>query len=176
MISGSEKAGGQVGHKEENVKSLFSKIVARSEVAEKIRGLPQPIVFTNGVFDILHRGHVAYLAAARDLGASLVLALNTDGSTRRLGKGPERPINAEADRALVVAGLASVDLVTFFDEDTPCALLQELRPQIYAKGGDYDMEVLEETRLVRSWGGEAHALPFVDGFSSTALIRKLGNT
>lgn len=135
--------------------------------------LPRPLVFTNGVFDVLHRGHVSYLHAARRLGASLLVAVNTDASARGLGKGPERPLNGEVDRALVLAGLASVDAVTFFGEATPVALLARLRPEVYVKGGDYDMETLEETRLVRSWGGRSLAIPFVPGYSTTALVRSI---
>ncbi len=153
--------------------SFLRKIVARDAAAAAVARLPQPVVFTNGVFDVLHRGHVSYLARAADLGASLVVAVNTDASARRLGKGPERPLNAQEDRAAVLAALASVALVTFFDEDTPVQLLDELRPAVYVKGGDYDMESLQETRAVRSWGGQAHAIPFVDGYSTTALVRRM---
>jgi rfaE bifunctional protein nucleotidyltransferase chain/domain len=130
-------------------------------------------VFTNGVFDVLHRGHVVYLAQARALGGSLVVALNTDASARRLGKGPDRPLNNEMDRALVIAALGAVDLVTWFDEDTPEALIGQLRPDILVKGGDYDMPSLPETALVQSWGGRALALPFVKGYSTTALVKKI---
>lgn len=139
----------------------------------RLASLGRPMVFTNGVFDVLHRGHVAYLHAARQLGASLVVAVNADASARGLGKGPDRPLNRDIDRALVLAGLAAVDAVLFFDEPTPCALLARVRPQLYVKGGDYDMETLEETRLVRSWGGEARAIPFVDGYSTTALVNRI---
>lgn len=142
-------------------------------LAARLAALPRPLVFTNGVFDVLHRGHVAYLHAARQLGASLVVAVNTDASARGLGKGPERPLNRDIDRALVLAGLASVDAVTFFAEPTPVALLARVRPDLYVKGGDYDMETLEETRLVRSWGGQAQAIAFVDGYSTTALVRSI---
>lgn len=134
--------------------------------------IPRPMVFTNGVFDILHRGHVTYLEEARVLGAALVVGLNTDASVRMLGKGTDRPYNAETDRAVVLAGLESVDAVTVFAARTPCALIAALRPDIYVKGGDYDMELLEETRLVRSWGGKAIAIPFVDGYSTTALVKR----
>jgi len=139
----------------------------------RLAHLPRPLVFTNGVFDVLHRGHVSYLRAARELGGSLIVAVNTDASARSLGKGPERPLNRDVDRALVLAGLASVDAVTFFAEATPCELLKRVRPELYVKGGDYDMEKLEETRLVRSWGGDAVAIPFVDGYSTTALVRSI---
>lgn len=152
---------------------FLDKLCTRAELAERVSALPQPMVFTNGVFDILHRGHVSYLAQARALGASLVIGLNSDASARRLGKGPDRPLNAEADRACVLAALESVDLVTLFDEDTPVELLKRLRPQLYVKGGDYDIEALDETRWVRSWGGDARALPFVDGYSTTSLVRRI---
>jgi D-glycero-beta-D-manno-heptose 1-phosphate adenylyltransferase len=135
--------------------------------------LPRPLVFTNGVFDILHRGHVSYLMRARALGASLVVGLNTDASARRLGKGSDRPLNAAADRAFVLAGLRSVDAVTLFDEDTPVQLIERVRPDLYVKGGDYDIETLAETALVRSWGGQAHAIGFVDGFSTTDLVLRI---
>ena len=132
-----------------------------------------PVVFTNGVFDVLHRGHATYLAQARALGGSLVVALNTDASARRLGKGPDRPLNALQDRMQLIAALQAVDLVTWFDEDTPEALIAKLRPDILVKGGDYDMQTLPETRLLESWGGRALAVPFVSGYSTTALVNKI---
>ena len=153
--------------------AFLSKIIARADAPRALAALPQPVVFTNGVFDVLHRGHVTYLAQARALGASLVVALNTDASARRLGKGPGRPLNGERDRAAVLAALESVSLVTWFDEDTPVQLLAELKPQLYVKGGDYDMRQLAETALVESHGGRAVAIPFVDGYSTTALVRKI---
>lgn len=152
---------------------FLDKLCTRAELAERVAALAAPVVFTNGVFDILHRGHVSYLAQARELGASLVIGLNSDVSARSLGKGPDRPLNAEADRACVLAALESVSLVTLFDEPTPVELLKLVRPQVYVKGGDYDVETLEETRWVRSWGGRALALPFVDGYSTTALVRRI---
>jgi rfaE bifunctional protein nucleotidyltransferase chain/domain len=133
----------------------------------------RPLVFTNGVFDVLHRGHVVYLAQARDLGATLLVGVNTDASARRLGKGPDRPLNNEADRALVLAGLAGVSFVTWFDENTPCELIARCRPDVYVKGGDYDVETLEETRLVRSWGGRAVAIDFVSGYSTSSLLQRI---
>jgi D-glycero-beta-D-manno-heptose 1-phosphate adenylyltransferase len=153
--------------------AFLDKLCSADALAARIAALPRPIVFTNGVFDILHRGHVTYLAQARALGASLVLGLNSDVSARGLGKGPDRPLNAEADRACVLAALESVSLVTLFDEPTPVELLARVRADLYVKGGDYDMETLEETRLVRSWGGEARAIPFVEGFSTTSLVRRI---
>ena len=128
------------------------------------------------MFDVLHRGHVVYLAQARALGASLVVALNTDASARRLGKGPDRPLNNEMDRAYVMSALASSSLVTWFDEDTPLELIAQVRPDILVKGGDYDMARLPESKLVQSWGGRALALPFVNGYSTTALVQKIRNT
>jgi len=156
--------------------SLTDKLCDRDTVASRVACLPRPLVFTNGVFDVLHRGHVMYLAQARALGASLVVALNTDASAKRLGKGPDRPLNREADRALVMAALASTSLVTWFDEDTPLELIALVRPDILVKGGDYDMQILAETRLVEAYGGRALALPFVDGYSTTALVRKIRAT
>lgn len=152
---------------------LTDKICAREDIAARIAELPKPVVFTNGVFDVLHRGHVSYLHAARQLGGSLVVAVNSDASARMLGKGPDRPLNQDIDRAAVLAGLASVSLVTFFDERTPVELIKQARPDLYVKGGDYDMETLEETRVVRSWGGESLAIPFVDGFSTTSLVQRI---
>ena len=142
----------------------------------RAKALPKPVVFTNGVFDVLHRGHVTYLAQARALGSSLVLALNTDASAKRLGKGPDRPLNNEQDRAVMMAALESVSLVTWFDEDTPLELIAELRPTILVKGGDYDMDTLAETAVVKAYGGTALAIPFVDGYSTTALVKKIRAT
>jgi D-glycero-beta-D-manno-heptose 1-phosphate adenylyltransferase len=142
---------------------FLGKIVARAEAAQRVAALPQPVVFTNGVFDVLHRGHAVYLAQAREMGASLVVALNTDASARRLGKGPDRPLNNEQDRAVLMAALESVSLVTWFDEDTPLDLIAELKPAVLCKGGDYDMSKLAETALVEGYGGTALAIPFING-------------
>ncbi|MDD2881304.1 MAG: adenylyltransferase/cytidyltransferase family protein [Rhodoferax sp.] len=152
---------------------LIGKLCRPEDLVQRLAALARPLVFTNGVFDVLHRGHVMYLAQARALGASLVVALNTDASARRLGKGPDRPLNNEMDRACVVAALASSTLVTWFDEDTPVELIALVRPDILVKGGDYDMARLPETALVESWGGRALALPFVAGYSTTALVKKI---
>ena len=150
-----------------------AKIADRAGALARIRALPRPLVFTNGVFDILHRGHVSYLEQARALGASLVVGLNSDASARGLGKRPGRPLNPLDDRMAVLAALACVDLVVPFDEDTPHDLIVAVMPDVLVKGGDYDIETLAETRLVRSWGGEARALPFVDGYSTSALVARI---
>jgi D-glycero-beta-D-manno-heptose 1-phosphate adenylyltransferase len=149
------------------------KIATRAELAARVAQLPRPIVLTNGVFDILHRGHVTYLARARALGASLVVAVNTDASVRRLGKGDDRPINLEADRAAVLAALESVSLVTLFDEQVPLPVLQIVRPDIYVKGGDYDMALIPEAQLARTWGAQTVAIPFEHERSTTALLTRV---
>ena len=153
--------------------TFLAKIAAPADVASRVAALPRPVVFTNGVFDVLHRGHATYLAQARALGASLVVALNTDASARRLGKGPDRPLNNEQDRAALMAALESVSLVTWFDEDTPLELITILQPDTLVKGGDYDMDTLAETAVVKAYGGKAVAIPFVDGYSTTALVKKI---
>ncbi len=156
-----------------SVTGFSDKLTPRSQAVARTATLPRPVVFTNGVFDVLHRGHASYLEAARALGGSLVVALNTDASAKRLGKGADRPLNNEQDRAALVAALESVSLVTWFDEDTPYEILELLRPDILVKGGDYDMQKLRETQLVESYGGKALALRFVDGYSTTALVEKI---
>jgi D-glycero-beta-D-manno-heptose 1-phosphate adenylyltransferase len=133
----------------------------------------RPLVFTNGVFDVLHRGHVTYLAQARALGAALLVAVNSDASARTLGKGPGRPLNNEIDRAMVIAALQAVDHVVLFDEPTPCELIERIRPDVYVKGGDYDVDRLREAELVKSWGGRAVAIPFVSGYSTTHLVERI---
>jgi rfaE bifunctional protein nucleotidyltransferase chain/domain len=153
--------------------ALTDKICAYENLLARVAQLPRPLVFTNGVFDVLHRGHVLYLEQARALGASLLVALNTDASARRLGKGADRPLNHQADRAIVIAALASTSLVTWFDEDTPLNLIAQIKPDVLVKGGDYDMQKLAETRLVESFGGRALALPFVAGYSTSALVQKI---
>ncbi len=153
--------------------AFVAKLCPRAELQPRLAALARPLVFTNGVFDIVHRGHVTYLAQARALGASLVVGLNSDTSARRLGKAPNRPLNNEGDRACVLAALESVSLVTLFDEATPLELLKLVRPDLYVKGGDYDVEQLAETALVRTWGGDAKALPFVEGYSTTVLVERI---
>ncbi|MES2400832.1 MAG: D-glycero-beta-D-manno-heptose 1-phosphate adenylyltransferase [Pseudomonadota bacterium] len=153
--------------------AFLGKIALREDAAARIADLPRPVIFTNGVFDVLHKGHVTYLAQARALGGSLVVALNTDASSRRLGKGADRPLNNEFDRAALMAALESVSLVTWFDDDTPAEIIAELKPDVLVKGGDYDMSKLAEARIVESYGGRALAIPFVDGYSTTALVKKI---
>ena len=156
--------------------TVFTELLARKIIPTAQIDSQQwvrPLVFTNGVFDVLHRGHVAYLAAARDLGATLLIGVNSDISARSLGKGPDRPLNREEDRLLVLAGLESVSRLTLFDEPTPCRLIEHCRPDIYVKGGDYNIEALEETRLVRSWGGRSVAIGFVAGYSTTSLLQRI---
>lgn len=132
-----------------------------------------PVVFTNGVFDLLHRGHVTYLDEAAQLGGSLIVAVNTDASAKRLGKGPERPLNTMSDRMALLAALSSIAAVTYFDEDTPFDLIRRLRPDLIVKGGDYDMSTLAETALVQSWGAKAVAIPFRFERSTTSLVQKI---
>ena len=152
---------------------FLDKLATREDACVRVAALPHPVVFTNGVFDVLHCGHATYLAQARQLGSSLVVALNTDASARRLGKGPERPLNRQQDRAALVAALESVSLVTWFDENTPLELIVELKPDVLVKGGDYDMESLAETAVVKAYGGRALAIPFVEGYSTTALVDRI---
>jgi rfaE bifunctional protein nucleotidyltransferase chain/domain len=149
------------------------KIVDRAGLERAAAALARPLVLTNGVFDILHRGHVTYLEQARALGAALVVAINSDSSVRALGKGPERPIHSDVDRAHVLAALESVDLVTVFDEPVPLPVVEIVRPDVYVKGGDYDMDRIEEAVLARRLGGTAIALPFVTGYSTTATLRRI---
>ena len=153
-----------------------NKLAAARDALARMASLPRPVVFTNGVFDVLHRGHVTYLAQARTLGASLVVALNTDASAKRLGKGADRPLTNEQDRALVMAALESVSMVTWFDDDTPLELISALKPDVLVKGGDYDMRKLAETAVVESYGGKALSIAFVDGYSTTALVSKIRAT
>jgi rfaE bifunctional protein nucleotidyltransferase chain/domain len=149
------------------------KIVDRAQLAAKRASLPGPVVFTNGVFDILHRGHVSYLADAKALGACLIVGVNSDASVRMLGKGDDRPINNEADRMALLAALESVDWVVLFTESTPVELIGELRPDVLVKGGDYDMDTLPESALIRGWGGQVQAIPFEHQRSTTALLKKV---
>lgn len=153
--------------------SFESKVCTSSELQKRIASLPRPIVFTNGVFDILHRGHASYLAQARALGASLVVGVNSDASVKMLGKGDDRPINSESDRQALLAALESVDLVVSFTEQTPVNLIEQVHPDIYVKGGDYEIDTLAETKLVKTWGGKAVAIPFMYERSTTSLLGKI---
>jgi rfaE bifunctional protein nucleotidyltransferase chain/domain len=153
-----------------------AKLCAPDALAARAAGLPRPLVFTNGCFDILHRGHVTYLAQARALGASLAVALNTDDSVRRLGKGGDRPINGLEDRAALIAALEAVDLVTWFDADTPIELILALRPDVLVKGGDWAEERIVGAAEVRAWGGRVVSLPIRHDRSTTGVIERIRNT
>ncbi len=150
-----------------------NKICKLDELAERARSLPHPVVMTNGVFDILHRGHVTYLAQARNLGASLIVAINSDASVKILGKGDDRPINTEADRAAVLASLESVSLVVVFSDKVPLKAIELGHPDIYVKGGDYRIEDLPEAKLAATWGAQTVTVQFEHERSTTALLKKV---
>jgi rfaE bifunctional protein nucleotidyltransferase chain/domain len=170
-------AAGQV-HQIRDVKppEFEAKIHDPAAVDRWLARLPRPLVFTNGVFDLLHRGHVTYLARARALGAGLLVALNSDASARRLGKGADRPLNALADRLAVVAALESVSAVTWFEEDTPEALIAACRPQVLAKGGDWPVERIVGGGGVLARGGQVVSIPFEHERSTSALLQKIRKT
>ena len=149
-----------------------TKLLERAEAVRWRHGIAGPVVFTNGVFDVLHRGHVAYLATARAAGAALIVGLNSDASARRLGKGPGRPLNGERDRAYVLAGLGAVDAVTLLDEDTPRELIVALEPDVLAKGADYALEAIVGADLVVARGGRVLRVPLAEGLSTTSLIER----
>ena len=149
------------------------KIVAPGELAAHLAALPRPLVFTNGCFDILHRGHVTLLAQARAQGASMIVALNTDASVKRLGKGDDRPVNRLEDRLAVMAALEGADRVTWFDEDTPLERILECRPDILVKGGDWPVEKIVGNAEVTAWGGRTLSIPFIHQKSTTALLDKI---
>ena len=149
------------------------KICNATTLAARVAQLPRPLVFTNGCFDVLHRGHVTYLAQARALGASLILGVNSDASVKRLGKGDDRPINAEQDRMTVLAALEAVSLVVLFNEDTPLNLILASKPDILVKGGDWKPENIVGSKEVQSWGGSVHSIPFLHERSTTALLKKI---
>ena len=150
-----------------------AKICPPQRLAARLASCARPLVFTNGVFDILHRGHATYLAEARALGATLLVAINSDASAKRLGKGDDRPVNRLADRAALVAALESVQVVTWFDEDTPLHLIRSCRPDVLAKGGDWKPEAIVGAAEVRGWGGSVHSIPFRHQLSTTALLDKI---
>jgi rfaE bifunctional protein nucleotidyltransferase chain/domain len=150
-----------------------SKVCTPDNLGERVTALPRPLVFTNGCFDILHRGHVTYLAQARALGASLVVGVNSDASVKRLGKGKDRPVNSQQDRMAVLAALECVSLVTWFEEDTPLNLILACRPDILVKGGDWPVDAIVGSREVLEWGGKVHSIPFLHERSTTALLTKI---
>ena len=155
---------------------LKEKIVSQNQALKELktwREKNKKIVFTNGCFDIIHPGHIDYLSQARDLGDILVLGLNTDQSVRRLNKGSNRPINDERTRAYVLAGLASVDLIVFFDEQTPYNLIKLLQPNVLVKGKDYEVEKIIGFDILKENGGEVITIPFLDGYSTSSLIKKI---
>jgi rfaE bifunctional protein nucleotidyltransferase chain/domain len=156
-----------------NAPPFEAKIRDPAALEKWIGALARPLVFTNGVFDILHRGHVTYLARARALGAALLVALNSDSSARRLGKGAGRPLNPLADRLALVAALECVDAVTWFDEDTPEALLAACRPQVLAKGGDWPVERIVGAGGVLARGGQVVSIPFEHQRSTTELVQRI---
>lgn len=149
------------------------KICSRADLATRVAALPRPLVFTNGCFDVLHRGHVTYLAQARALGAALVLGVNSDASVKRQGKGEDRPVNHEDDRMAVLAALACVDLVVLFDEDTPIDLILACHPDVLVKGGDWTPDRIVGSKEVLAWGGSVHSIPFLHERSTTALLKKI---
>ena len=153
--------------------SFENKICAVDQLATRVASLPRPLVFTNGCFDVLHRGHVTYLAQARALGATLILGVNSDASVKRQGKGDDRPINAEQDRMAVLAALESVSLVVKFDEDTPLNLILACKPDVLVKGGDWKPENIVGSKEVKIWGGTVHSIPFLHERSTTALLKKI---
>jgi rfaE bifunctional protein nucleotidyltransferase chain/domain len=155
--------------------SFESKICPPAELTRRVGALHRPLVFTNGVFDILHRGHVTYLAQARSLGQSLLVALNSDQSARRLGKGPDRPLNTLDDRMAVVAALECVDLVTWFEEDTPLVCILQCRPDVLVKGGDWPVEKIVGAKEVMQRGGSVRSIPFEFERSTTALLSRIRN-
>jgi rfaE bifunctional protein nucleotidyltransferase chain/domain len=150
-----------------------AKICALADLATRTAALPRPLVFTNGVFDLLHRGHVTYLAQARALGASLIVAANSDASVKRLGKGDDRPINNEGDRMAVLAALECVSLVTCFTDDTPLSAIVAARPDVLVKGGDWNVDAIVGAGEVRGWGGSVHSIPFLFERSTTATLAKV---
>ena len=153
--------------------AFTAKIATRETLASRVRSLPRPQVFTNGVFDLLHVGHVTYLARARALGASLIVGVNTDASVQRLGKHPDRPINPLEERIAVLAALESVSLVVPFHEDTPLELVLQCRPDVIVKGGDYSAATTVGAAEVIGWGGRFEAIPYLPGRSTSALLEKI---
>jgi D-glycero-beta-D-manno-heptose 1-phosphate adenylyltransferase len=156
-----------------NTPGFERKICAPATLPDRLSELARPLVFTNGCFDILHRGHVTYLAQARAHGASLLVALNTDASVRRQGKAGDRTVNLLEDRLAVVAALQAVDLVTWFDDDTPRQLILSTRPDVLVKGGDWPREKIVGAAEVLSWDGQVHSIPFLFDRSTTATLARI---
>lgn len=150
-----------------------AKICSLAELPARRAELEGPVVFTNGVFDLLHRGHVTYLAQARSLGKSLIVAINSDASVKMLGKGDDRPINTQADRASVLAALECVDLVVIFEDKVPLKAVELAHPDIYVKGGDYRPEDLPEAKIVSTWGGKTVTVTFEHKRSTTSMLKKI---
>ena len=160
-----------------NQPAAFEQKICRPEhLPDRLRHLPRPLVFTNGVFDILHRGHVTYLAEARVLGASMVVALNSDASVKRLEKGSDRPVNVLEDRLAVIAALESVALATWFEADTPLDVIMACRPDVLVKGGDWPVERIVGAAEVMGWGGTVHSIPFRHQRSTTDLLARIRKT
>jgi rfaE bifunctional protein nucleotidyltransferase chain/domain len=168
------------------LRKIRDKVLLPAEAKKRIldwQSTGRTVIFTNGCFDILHEGHVTYLADASDVGHKLVIGLNTDSSVRRQGKGEDRPINSENSRALILAALSFVDLVVFFDEDTPLELIRLLRPDVLVKGADYDPDEIDPLSRryivgsleVKGYGGKVKAIPLVHGFSTTAILNQIKN-
>jgi rfaE bifunctional protein nucleotidyltransferase chain/domain len=150
-----------------------ARIATQQTLPALLARLPRPLVFTNGCFDILHRGHVTYLAQARALGAALIVGVNSDDSVRRQNKGADRPINCLEDRMAVLAALGSVDGVIGFDDDTPLALIQLIHPDVLVKGGDWPVDAMVGGREVLGWGGQVHSIPFLHTTSTTATLTRI---
>jgi rfaE bifunctional protein nucleotidyltransferase chain/domain len=156
--------------------SFETKICPPGDLAKRLKSLERPLVFTNGVFDILHRGHVDYLARARTLGASLLVAVNSDASARALGKGADRPVNTLEDRLAVMAALESVTLVTWFERETPLDLILAVKPDVLVKGGDWKPKAILGAKEVKAWGGAVHSIPLVPGRSTTSTLERIRGT
>ena len=153
--------------------SFEAKICKPQDLAARLKSLKRPLVFTNGVFDILHRGHATYLSQARAMGASLLVAVNSDASARALGKGNDRPVNALEDRLALVAALEAVTLVTWFEPETPLQLILTAKPEVLVKGGDWKPEAIVGATEVKGWGGAVHSIPLVPGRSTTSVIERI---
>lgn len=156
-----------------SIPAFATKICKPEDLPARLARIARPLVFTNGVFDILHRGHVDYLARARALGASLLVALNSDASARALGKGAERPVNALEDRLAVIAALEAATVVTWFQQDTPLELILVAKPDVLVKGGDWKPEAIVGSKEVKGWGGAVHSIPLVAGRSTTSVIERI---